>query len=107
MDPIVSSTLHIVQDALCFLLVQLTWLLHVSSRSTHNIGISSLECVRYRRILMSCLKRVLSTNGVEPPSSSLMLDRKEEGVSLQYSMWNILRKYDEYLDCEIMILELF
>ena len=56
---------------------------------------------------MSCLKRVLSTNGVEPPSSSLMSDRKGKGVALQSSMWNILSKYDEYLDCENMIHELF
>ena len=54
---------------------------------------------------MSCLKRVLSTNGVEPPSSSLMPDRKEEAVALQYSMWNLVRKCDEYLVCEIMIHE--
>ena len=52
---------------------------------------------------MSCMKRVLSTNGVEPPSSSLMPYRKVKGDALQSSMWNILRKYDEYLVCEFMI----
>ena len=46
---------------------------------------------------MSCLKRVLSTNGVEPPSSSLMPDKKGKGDVLQSSMWNLLRKYDEYI----------
>ena len=56
---------------------------------------------------MSCLKRVLSTNGVEPPSSSLMPDRKGKGVALQYSMSNLLSMSNEYLDCEIMIPEVF
>ena len=56
---------------------------------------------------MSCLKIVLSINGVEPPSSSLMLDRKGKGVTLQSSMWNILSKSDEYLDFEITIPEAF
>ena len=56
---------------------------------------------------MSYLKRVLSTNGVEPSSSIQMPDRKGKGVALQYSMWNILSKFNEYIDYEIIILEIF
>ena len=63
--------------------------------------------MRCRRIPMSCLKIVFSTNGLEPPSSILMPNRKGKGAALHSSMWNILIKYDEYLDYKIMILKVF
>ena len=50
---------------------------------------------------------VLSTSGVEPPSSNLMPDKKGKGLALQSVMWNLLRKYPMYQDCVIMILKAF
>ena len=35
-DSIINSTLHIVQDPLCFLPMQLMWLLHISDNITHT-----------------------------------------------------------------------
>ena len=46
---------------------------------------------------------VLSTNGVEPPSSNPFPDKKGKGVSLQSIIWNLLRKSPMYMDCVIMI----
>ena len=46
---------------------------------------------------------MLSTKGVEPPSSSLIPDKKGQVAALQSSIWNLLSTSDEYLDCEIMI----
>ena len=56
---------------------------------------------------MSYLKRVMFTNVVELPSSSLMQDRKGKGDTLQSSMWNLLSMSNVYMDCEIMITKLF
>jgi hypothetical protein len=53
--------------------------------------------VRYKRLPTICLYKVMSTNGVSPPSSSLILDKKGVGEDLQFVMWNLSRRYLTYL----------
>ena len=64
-----------------------------------------LECVRYNKLTMSYVYKVLSTNGVSLPSSSLTLDRKGVGADLQSVIWNLSRRSQAYLAWDSLMLE--
>jgi hypothetical protein len=59
--------------------------------------ISEQVWVRYRRLPTNCRYKVLCTNGVSPPSSSLIPDKKGVGADLQSVMWNLSRISLAYL----------
>ena len=83
------------------------WLLHISRSSTHSIGCVWSGMSEIQKASNELSIESVVHQGVEPHSSSLMPDKKGQGVALQSSMWNLLSMSDEYLCCEIMIPEVF
>ena len=66
--------------------------------------ISEQVWVNYSRILTSCRYGVASTKGVEHFIDSLNPDKNGVGENFQSNMWNMHKRSNAYLGCEIPIM---